>query len=57
MEELSPLRYNDCKYEKETGIKLIIEAQQIYSNAKFYCNKRNKINEIDNLKLKIGHEI
>ena len=56
---LSPLRYNDCKYEKETGIKLIIEAQQIYSNAgNFIVIKRNKINEIDNLKkLKIGHEI
>ena len=48
---LSPLRYNDCKYEKDTGIKLIIEAQQIYSNAgNFIVIKRNKINEIDNLK-------
>ena len=56
---LSPLRYNDSIYDKDTNVKILIEAQQIYSEAgNFLVIKKNKIKEIDNLKkLKIGHEI
>ncbi len=56
---LSPLRYNDSIYDKDTNVKILIEAQQIYSEAgNFLVIKKNKIKEIDNLKkLRIGHEI
>ena len=30
---LSPLRYNDSIYDKDTNVKILIEAQQIYSEA------------------------
>ena len=56
---LSPLRHKDSNYDKDANVKILIEAQQIYSEAgNFLVIKKNKIKKIDNMKtLKIGHEI
>ena len=56
---LSPLRHHDSNYDKDSNIKILIEAQQIYSEAgNFLVIKKNKTQEIDNMKkLRIGHEI
>ena len=56
---LIPLRHNDSNYDKDTNVKILIEAQQIYSEAgSFLVIKKNEVKRIDNMrKLKIGHEI
>jgi glycosyltransferase involved in cell wall biosynthesis len=56
---LSPLRHNDSNYDKDIDVKILIEAQQIYSEAgNFLVIKKDEVKKIDNMReLKIGHEI